>query len=41
MTKFLAEEGILWSRRSQRRANQALDCPVGFRDRCVVGFQRR
>ena len=40
LTKFLAEERILWPRRDQRLANQSLDCPVGLRDWCAVGLRR-
>ncbi len=40
LTKFLAEERIVWPRRRQRLAKQSLDCPVGFRDWCAVGLQR-
>ena len=40
LTKFLAEERIFGPCLRQRLPKQALDCPVGFGDRCAVGLQR-
>jgi hypothetical protein len=39
-TEFLAEERVVRPLLGQRLPQQALDCPVGFGDRCAVSFQR-
>jgi len=41
LTTSLAEERIFGPCLRQRLPKQALDCLVGFGDRCAVGLQRR